>query len=94
MFGSTWAWAVSFRRTNKNLGVDRALISTQLKMLLDDCRYWIKNETYGPDEIALRFKHRLVAIHCFANGNGRHSRLMADVLIESLGYPVFTWSAQ
>jgi len=57
-------------------------------------QYWHKNKTYPPDEIAVRFKHRLVSIHCFANGNGRHSRLMADIIIEKIyKMPVFTWGA-
>src|ERR1700744_6427390 len=62
--------------------------------LLDDSRFWITNKTFRPDEIALRFKHRLVSIHCFANGNGRHSRLMADIIVEKIfNGPVFTWGS-
>jgi fido (protein-threonine AMPylation protein) len=59
-------------------------IATELRYLLDDIRYWHENNTYPPDEIAVRFKHRLVSIHCFPNGNGRHSRLMADIIIEKI----------
>ena len=60
---------------------------------IDDTKYWIENKTYDPDEIAIRFKHRLVNIHCFPNGNGRHSRLMADIIIESIfSKEVFTWN--
>ena len=94
MFGRVWRWAGEFRKTNKNIGVDKYEIPQQLRMLLDDCRYWIENKTYDGEEIAIRFKHRLVSIHCFANGNGRHSRLMADVIIERLfGKEVFSWGA-
>lgn len=94
MYADLWAWAGDFRKTNKNLGVDRWQISTELKILLDDAKYWIKNKTYSPDEIAIRFKHRLVSIHCFPNGNGRHSRLMADIIIEKLfRKPAFSWGA-
>ncbi len=93
MLGDVWDWAGTFRRSNKNLGVDWTLIETDLRMLLDDTRYWIGNKTYNPDEIAIRFKHRLVKIHCFPNGNGRHSRLMADILIEKgFNRRIFTWS--
>jgi Fic-DOC domain mobile mystery protein B len=85
-------WAGDFRRTNKNIGVDKWQISTDLKYLLDDALYWHKNNTYPPDEIAIRFKHRLVSIHCFPNGNGRHSRLMADIIIEKIfKQAVFSW---
>jgi Fic-DOC domain mobile mystery protein B len=93
MFGDVWDWAGSFRRSDKNIGVNWAMIGMQLKMLLDDTKYWIDNKTFSPDEIAIRFKHRLVSIHCFPNGNGRHSRIMADIIIESIfGLNIFTWS--
>lgn len=59
--------------------------------MLDDCRFWIENGTYLPDEIAARFHHRLVWIHPFPNGNGRHARLAADLLLAGLGQPRFTW---
>lgn len=92
MFGDVWAWAGKFRTTNKNIGVDKWQIGTELRKLCDDTQYWITHETYPPDEIAVRFKHRLVSIHCFPNGNGRHSRLIADIIIKKIfGMPVFTW---
>jgi Fic-DOC domain mobile mystery protein B len=94
MYADVWAWAGEFRKTNKNIGIDKWQISTELKNLLDDARYWHENKTYPPVEIAVRFKHRLVSIHCFPNGNGRHSRLMADIIIEKIyKQPVFSWGA-
>lgn len=94
MYADVWAWAGVFRKTNKNIGIDKWQIPTELRYLLDDVRYWHENNTYSPDEIAVRFKHRIVSIHCFANGNGRHSRLMADIIIEKIyKLPVFTWGA-
>lgn len=94
MYGDVWAWAGEFRKTDKNIGINKWQIPTQLKALLDDTKYWIANNTYPPDEIAIRFKHRIVAIHCFPNGNGRHSRLMADIIAEKVfKQPVFTWGA-
>ncbi len=92
MFGKVWRWAGSFRKSEKNIGVSWIYIGLELRNLLDDARFWIENKTYPPDEIAIRFKHRLVSIHCFPNGNGRHARLMADILIEKVfGQPVFSW---
>lgn len=94
MYGDVWAWAGDFRKTNKNIGVDKWQISTELKCLLDDAKYWHENSVYLPDEIAIRFKHRIVSIHCFVNGNGRHSRLMADIIIEKIyKQPIFSWGA-
>ncbi|RNL54746.1 mobile mystery protein B [Pedobacter jejuensis] len=92
MLAGVWQWAGAFRDSNKNIGVDKYQVATELRMLLGDCNYWLENNTFSPDEIAVRFKHRIVSIHCFANGNGRHSRLIADIIIEKiLGGEVFTW---
>lgn len=94
MYSDVWTWAGEFRKTNKNIGVDRYQVAIELRKLLDDCKYWITNSTYPPDEIAVRFKHRIVQIHCFSNGNGRHSRLMGDIIIEHIfGNAVFSWGA-
>jgi Fic-DOC domain mobile mystery protein B len=91
MFGETWKWAGEFRKSDKNIGVDWLKIGVQLRDLLDDTRFQIEHASYPPDEIAIRFHHRLVAIHPFPNGNGRHARLMADLLVERLGRPRFSW---
>jgi Fic-DOC domain mobile mystery protein B len=92
MYGQVWQWAGKYRRTNKNIGVEKLQIPVDLKALLDDAMYWITNDVFPPDEVAIRFKHKLVSIHCFPNGNGRHSRLMADIIIEKIyNQPVFTW---
>ncbi|MBT2562951.1 mobile mystery protein B [Pedobacter sp. ISL-68] len=94
MYKDVWSWAGNFRKTNKNIGVDRWKVAVELKNLLEDIRFWVDNNTFAADEIAIRFKHRVVSIHCFSNGNGRHSRLMADIIIEKIfDKPVFTWGA-
>lgn len=94
MYGLVWDWAGQFRKTNKNIGVDKWQIAAALKYLLDDASFWYAHKTYLPDEAAVRFKHRLVSIHCFPNGNGRHSRLLADIIISKLyQQPVFSWGA-
>ncbi|MEN9784634.1 MAG: hypothetical protein RJA24_1977 [Pseudomonadota bacterium] len=91
MFGNTWRWAGTFRTTGKNIGVDAAQVSMQLRELLDNTRYWIEHRTFPLDEIAARFHHRLVVIHPFPNGNGRHARLMTDVLLLRNGVAAFSW---
>jgi Fic-DOC domain mobile mystery protein B len=92
MFGDVWKWAGTIWKTNKNIGVDKFQISIELRNVLDDCKYWIEHKVYAPDEIAIRFKYRLVSTHIFPNGNGRHSRLCADILIShGFNRPVFTW---
>jgi len=94
MFDDLWKWAGQFRTTNKNIGVDKFQIGIEIRNLLDNSKYWIKNKTFVEDEIAVRFSHCIVNIHPFANGNGRHSRLIADVLVSNaLGKPHFTWGS-
>lgn len=95
MYGNVWSWAGDFRKTDKNIGINKWQIPTALKTLLDDTLYWIEHETFTPDEIAVRFKHRIVSIHCFPNGNGRHSRLMADIIVNKIyNLPEFSWGAE
>lgn len=92
MYGDVWKWAGEFRTSDKNIGVHWSHISVKLKDVFDDTAYWIENNTYEPEEIAIRFKHRIVSIHCFPNGNGRHSRLMADIIMEKIFLEeIFTW---
>jgi Fic-DOC domain mobile mystery protein B len=94
MFGKVWGWAGTYRRTDKNIGVDWAQIPIRFRQLLEDVRFWIDNKTYSPDEIATRFHHRLVQIHLFPNGNGRHARIMTDVLLEKvLDQESFSWGS-
>jgi len=94
MFGEIWMWAGEFRKTDKNIGVDKFMIGMELKNLLDDCNYWIEKKVFSEDEIAVRLSHRMVSIHPFANGNGRHSRLMADILVtKGFGKTYFTWGS-
>lgn len=92
MFGNVWKWAGHFRKTDKNIGVPWIEVAVELKLLIDDANAWLEFGTYQPDEFAVRFHHRLVYIHPFANGNGRHARLIADLILEKLfGKPPFTW---
>ena len=91
MFDQTWQWAGTFRKSNKNIGVDWPQISLKLRDLLDNTRYQIEHQVFDPDEIVVRFHHQLVWIHAFPNGNGRHARLMADILTVRLGLPRMTW---
>lgn len=91
MFGEVWSWAGEVRRSEKNIGVERHRIRVEVRNLVEDARVWRERQVYSPDEIAVRFHHRLVSIHPFPNGNGRHARLMADLLVMQAGRPAFTW---
>jgi len=92
MYSDVWKWAGSFRKSEKNIGIKSYKIGVELKQLLGDSLYWFQNNTYSEEEIAIRFKHRLVSIHCFPNGNGKHSRLMADlILVKLFNEKYFSW---
>ena len=91
MFEGTWKWAGKFRTTERNIGVAPYAIAVELQKLFDDVNYWIEHKTYSPVEIGARYHHRLVYIHPFPNGNGRHSRLMADLLMKKLGQKPLNW---
>ena len=84
LFSDVWHWGGSLRRTEKNIGIDPLHIPVQLRTCIDDARFWFEHETYSPTEAALRFHHRLTVIHPFPNGNGRHARIMADVLLKKV----------
>ncbi len=95
MFKNVWKWAGEFRQTDKNIGVPYYEIRLYLQALIDDCKFWVEYKTYPVEEIAVRFKHRLVSIHLFSNGNGRHSRLMGDILLKALdSKQSFTWGGK
>ena len=94
MFGQVWRWAGKYRETPRNIGVDANRIRMDIAQAIDDARFWAANATYAPDEIAVRYAHRLVAIHPFPNGNGRLSRMVGDLLAMQLGRPRFSWGSQ
>lgn len=95
MFCDVWSWAGKFRNSNKNIGVDKFYIGIELRKLIDDCKFWIDEKVFNEDEIAIRFSHRVVQIHLFPNGNGRHSRLIGDIIVNhGFGKEVFTWGGK
>ena len=94
MFGSIWKWAGKYRTTERNIGAAPYQIQPKLRILLDDIKFWIENKTFSEKEIAIRFHHRLVQIHPFPNGNGRISRLMADLLMRKLGQSELNWGSE
>lgn len=82
LFGDVWEWAGKYRLTEKNIGIDPFQVPTQLRIHLDNARYWAEHDVFPPLEAAARFHHRLVQIHPFPNGNGRHARIATDVFLE------------
>ncbi|CAN5485560.1 mobile mystery protein B [soil metagenome] len=94
MFDDTWRWAGTFRTTGKNIGAEPYLMQTLLSQLCGDGTYWLENNTYPIGVSAIRFHHRLVSIHPFPNGNGRHSRMTADLLMIFTGQAPFTWGGK
>jgi Fic-DOC domain mobile mystery protein B len=94
MFDNTWKWAGKFRRVNTNIGIDWPKIPTEIKLLCDDLTFQLDNNSYILEETAVRFSHRFVCIHPFPNGNGRCSRLLADLIMIKKGHKRFSWGSQ
>ena len=93
MFEEVWTWAGQYRQREITFGYDPAIISASVRDLVADAQTWVEHNTYERDELAVRFHHRLVVIHPFRNGNGRHTRICADYLVRALGGRRFTWGA-
>ena len=93
MFDNVWKWAGTYRPTERNIGCDPKEIVQRIPQLLANVRYWLENKTFSTDEALLRFHHQLTRIHPFANGNGRHARMIADVVAVRHGHAEFTWGA-
>lgn len=93
MFDETWKWAGTLRRSDKNRGVHWPTILDRLRDVLDNAAYWRAHKTFPLDEAAVRFHHQLVWVHPFPNGNGRFSRLMAEILIANENAAPFTWGS-
>jgi Fic-DOC domain mobile mystery protein B len=91
MFGEVWSWAGQYRRTDKNIGIGAPDIPVAIHATVEDALYWVGHKSFAADELCARFHHHLVLIHAFANGNGRHARLMADLLIVQMGEAPFSW---
>ena len=94
MFRNVWNWAGAYRTSNKNLGVDRQLILPRLYEAMEQTQYWINNKTFRRTKSPCGSIIKLVSIHPFPDGNGRWSRLMADILIVKLGEKRFTWGGK
>lgn len=94
LFGDVWSWAGSYRRTEKNIGIDPLQIAVAIRTLIDDARFWAEAKTYPPLEAAARFHHRMVQIHPFVNGNGRHARIATDIMLEeAYDHPPVAWAS-
>lgn len=92
MFCDVWKWAGKYRKTEKNIGIRHVDIPMEVHKLCDEANSWIEFDAYPPDEFAVRLHHRLVFIHPFSNGNGRHARLMADLILEKIfNKEPFSW---
>ena len=91
MLGDVWEWAGTTRKTELSIGIEAFQIATSLKNLSEDLLVWRKFNTYEPYEIAARLHHRAVNIHPFLNGNGRWSRMLANIFLAQEGLEPVKW---
>jgi Fic-DOC domain mobile mystery protein B len=95
MLGDVWTWAGTYRLREGNIGIDPRQVSVGVRNLVEDAKYWFAEDSdMEVDLAAVRFHHQLVAIHPFPNGNGRHSRLLTDLVLRAAGAPAFTWGSR
>jgi Fic-DOC domain mobile mystery protein B len=95
MYGDVWKWAGKYRTTERNIGVDPSAIAISVRNLMEDAARWVAPDStwLDRDQAVASVHHRLVAIHPFPNGNGRHARAFADLLMRTLGGEPFSWGA-
>lgn len=94
MFGDVWTWAGTYRTFDVNIGnTPHYEVPVRVRAVFDDARYWVEHQTYGPRELAIRLHHQLVLIHPFVNGNGRCTRLMADIVVKRMKGEALTWGS-
>lgn len=91
MFNDTWKWAGTYRKTEKSIGIAPEKVSISVREIMDNVAYMLQHKVVGLDEIAVRLHHGLVQTHPFPNGNGRVTRLIADLLQWTNHRPTFTW---
>jgi len=92
MFDKVWKWSGTYRKNELNIGCDPREIVQRIPQLLGNTQHWIDQKVFSIDECILRFHYDLVSkIHPFANGNGRHARMIADVVAVKYGRPEFSW---
>lgn len=92
MFGDVWDWAGKLRQVELSIGVKAYMVSMELKKLVDDLEFWDKNKIFTVVEIAARLHHRAVQIHPFKNGNGRWSRMLANIYLRQNGLTPTKWN--
>jgi Fic-DOC domain mobile mystery protein B len=93
MFSDVWRWAGTLRRRETNIGAPPGMVAPESQMRLDDALFWHNEAVFPPDELAARIHCRLVSVHPFPNGNGRCTRLMADLYLTAIGDEPFTWGS-
>jgi Fic-DOC domain mobile mystery protein B len=94
MFSETWRWSGRFRTSDKPIGIHWPQIPVAVRNFVEDGRLWLQERVFSPDEAAIRLHHRLVHIHPFPNGNGRHARLWCDLLLSQIGRPPIDWGGE
>jgi Fic-DOC domain mobile mystery protein B len=93
MLGHVWAWAGKVRPGTVNIGVPQAQIEPGLHSLASDLASWTG---FGHDLLSQStwLHHRAVQIHPFKNGNGRWSRLLANIWLKLNRHPLTVWPEQ
>lgn len=80
LYGDFWTWAGRFRIRELNIGIAPEQIAAALRTWLENARYrWEHTGDWTPREFGIAVHAETVRIHPFIDGNGRTTRLLADL---------------
>ncbi len=98
LYCSVWAWAGATRQHEVSIGIDPWLITPELRASLDNMLWRYRNtDDWTARELGIAVHADCVRIHPFTDGNGRSTRLFADLVylaaqmdVQGVGGPVET----
>ena len=84
MYAPVWTWGGRQRSRETNIGIAPGQISVAFRDALQDLRYrWETAHDLTARELGISAHAALVHVHPFVDGNGRTTRLLADLVFVS-----------
>lgn len=96
-YGDVWLWGGRLRVRELNLGVAPEYIAVELRTALENLtERWNATSDFTPRQLGIAVHAETVRIHPFADGNGRSTRLLADLVFaaahDSTEVELYNWS--
>ena len=81
LYGDIWMWAGRWRQYEVNIGVAPEHIAVELRSAMGNIGYrWERAADWTPRELGVAVHAEAVRVHPFTDGNGRTTRLLADLV--------------